>query len=331
MADFVFTEASGVADSVFGKSQAPIRMIIEDKAEAFKELDAIPKLFMTDTSNHYAEKYTGLTAMDGFMPVGENGTHPVDNMREGYSKTLEHMTWKDSFSLSREIVDDSKAIDLRKRPTAFINGYNRTRQQFAFKLFANAALGNASFTFGGKTFSAAGADELTVFHKAHPSIVEASETQSNKFSDAFGEEALAAAECAMQNFKGDNGEVLNIAPDTIVIPNNYALKKQVFAVIGADKDPATANNGFNYQFGRWNVLVSPYLSELSAQWMLVDSNYNQENGGAIWIDRTLLEIKSTVDDNTDANVWYGYARFIAGFNDWRFACVGGAADGTALI
>jgi len=33
----------------------------------------------------------------------------------------------------------------------------------------------------------------------------------------------------------------------------------------------------------------------------------------------------------DANVWQGYARFIAGFNDWRFAAVGGLAGGNTLI
>ena len=72
--------------------------------------------------------------------------------------------------------------------------------------------------------------------------------------------SLSAAETAMQNFKDDNGFVLNIAPDTIIIPNDYTLKRDVFAAIGADKDPATANNGFNYQYGRWNVIVWPYLT-----------------------------------------------------------------------
>lgn len=126
----------------------------------------------------------------------------------------------------------------------------------------------------------------------------------------------------MQNFRGDNNEILDVAPDTIVIPNQYELKKAVFATIGADKDPNTANNGFNYQYGRWNVIVWPYLNQYlaagAAPWMLLDSRYNEDYGGAVWLDRTPLEVRSRVDEGNDANVWQGYARFIAGFNDWRF-------------
>ena len=61
-----------------------------------------------------------MTAMEGFQPVGENGTYPLDSMQEGFDKTLEHMTWKDSFSMSQEIVEDAKLMDLRKRPAQFI-------------------------------------------------------------------------------------------------------------------------------------------------------------------------------------------------------------------
>ena len=59
--------------------------------------------------------------------------------------------------------------------------------------------------------------------------------------------------------------------------------------------------------------------------------YNKDYGGALWFDRTGLDVKSLIDDGNDANVWHGYSRFIAGFNDFRaFAC-GGVTDGTQLI
>ena len=138
----------------------------------------------------------------------------------------------------------------------------------------------------------------------------------------------------MQDFRGDNGEILDIAPDTILIPNDYELKKAVFSAIGADKDPETANNGFNYIFGRWNVIVWPYLKEFTgsaAPWILLDSRYNNEYGGAVWLDRTSLEVRSTLDENTDANVWRGYARFSAGFNDWRAFLCAGVTGGSTLI
>lgn len=328
-----FTEGSGLNDSVFGKSQGAIRLFLEKRGEAFEAQSVIKELFRMDTSKHFSEKLTGMTAMDGFQAVGENGAYPSDGMQEGYSKTLEHMTWKDSFSLSQEIIEDAKAMDLRQKPSGFITGYYRTREKFGAALFGGALGGNTSTQFAGKRFDLTAADGRALFATNHPSKVKGA-AQSNAYSTAFSVDALGELESIMQNFRGDNNEILDVAPDTILIPNIHSLKKDVFAAIGADKDPATANNGFNYQFGRWNVICWPYLNQFitagSTPWMLLDSRYNQENGGAVWLDRTQLTVRSTLDENTDANVWRGRARFIAGFHDWRFACAGGVTGGSNL-
>lgn len=328
-----FIENSGLQDSVYGKSQAPIRMFIEKKGEAFEAESTLPNLFSFGKSKHWGEKLTGMTAMDGFKAVGENGEYPKDQMQEGYSKFLEHMTWKDSFEISREMIEDNKQMDLKQKPRAFIAGYYRTREKFGHTLFGAAVAGKSKVTFAGKDFDVTSADKVCLFSKSHPSIL-GKDAQSNMFADTFSVDALGAVETAMQNFKGDNGEVLDLAPDTIVIPNEFSLKQAVFAAVGADKDPATANNGFNYQFGRWTVVVSAYLNAYLAKgakpFILLDSRYNEDNGGAVWLDRTELEVRSEIASN-DANVWKGYSRFIAGFNDWRFAAVGGVSGGTSLL
>lgn len=333
MANITFTEGSGLQDSIFGKSQAPIRMFLEKRGEAFEQASMIKELFNMGTSKHWGEKFTTMTAMDGFQPVGENGEYPVDGMQEGFDKFIEHMTWKDSFSLSREIVDDGKLMDLRKQPAGFITGYYRTREKFGAALFGAAITGKSKMTYKGRTFDATGADGKSLFDKAHPSKL-GKLTQSNQFSDAFSVDALDAMETEMQGFKGDNGEILDVAPNTILIPNDYKLKRDVFAAVGADKDPNTSNNGFNYQFGRWNIIVWPYLNQFitggTRPWVLADTRYNEEYGSAVWLDRVQLEVRSELASN-DANVWKGYARFSAGFNDWRGFAVGGVSGGTQLI
>lgn len=336
MGNITFSEGSGLQDSIFGKSQAPIRMFLEKRGEAFEQASMIKELFNEETSTHWGEKFTTMTAMNGFQPVGENGNYPIDGMQEGFSKFLENMTWKNSFSLSREMVEDAKLMDLKKQPAAFITSYYRTREKYAAALYGNAIQGNTTVNFGGKNFDIKTADGKALFATDHPSAIKANKaTQSNKFADEFSMDALGAMETAMQNFKGDNGEILDVAPDTIIIPNDYALKNDVFSGLGADKDPETSNNAFNYQYGRWNIIVWPYLKEflgsVTAPWILLDSRYNKEYGGAIWLNRTNLEVKSRIDDGNDANVWSGFARFVAGFNDWRFAAVGGITGGTELI
>ena len=334
MANITFSEGSGVNDSIFGKSQAPIRMLVESRAEALEEKSILKEVFVMDKSKHWAEKYTTLTAMDGFDPVGENGAYPLDGMEEGFSQTLEHVTWKNSFSISREIMEDGKLLDLKKQPQGFVKSYYRTRENLGAALLGSAIQGKKTAAYRGKSFNTCTADGQVLFSKAHPSKVKGA-AQSNLFSDAFSVDALSYMEAKMQNYKGDNNELVNVSPNTILIPNDAALKKAVFAAIGADKDPMTANNGFNYQFGRWNVLVWNYLDQFitsgTKPWILLDTDYNEEYIGAVFLDRTALDVRSTIDENTDANVWRGYSRFTAGFNDWRFAAVGGMTGGDSLM
>lgn len=333
MAGITFSEGTGLQDSIFGKSQAPIRMFLEERAEAYEQASMIDVLFNKGKSTHWGEKYTSMTAMDGFKPVGENGEYPMDNMQEGFEKFLEHMTWKNQFSMSREIIEDTKLMDLKKKPGAFINGYYRTRERFAAALYGTAITGGTSVKFEGKSFDVTTADGKALFATDHTQKV-TKKTQTNKFADAFSVDTLGAMESKMQDYRGDNNELLAVAPNTILIPNEHTLKKAVFAAIGADKDPATANNGFNYQFGRWNVIIWPYLNEFitagTKPWILLDTSYMEDHDGAVWLDRVDLEVRSELASN-DANIWKGYARFIAGFVDWRFAAIGGVNGGTQLI
>ena len=134
---------------------------------------------------------TGMTAMEGFQPVGENGAYPEDDTREGFEKTIEHMVWKDRFSISREAVDDGKLMDFRKQPAAFIKGYYRTRELFGAAMYAGAINRKTSIAFRGRTFGLLGADKRPILHGKHPSaLADKKETQCNVFSDAFSASAL---------------------------------------------------------------------------------------------------------------------------------------------
>ena len=331
--NIIFSESSGLNDSIYGKCQAPIRMFLEKRGEEFEQNSVLKNLFFMGKSGNYADMMTTMTAMSGFEPVGENGAYPLDGMQEGYQKLLKYQTWKDSFSISKEMMEDGKLMDMRKQPAAFMTSYNRTRELFGAALYGAAMNGAGSVTFKGVKFDLTGADGSNLFAKEHTPKV-SGDKQCNCFKDAFSVDALGKLETAMHLFRGDNDEILDVAPDTILIPEIATLKKDVFAAIGADKDPVSANNAFNYQYGRWNVIVWPYLNQFvtkgTSPWVLLDSKYNETYGGAVWNDRVQLEVRSTIDENTDANVWRGRSRFNAAFNDWRFAAIGGVAAGNAL-
>ena len=331
----VISISSRVVDSIYGNSQAPIRSYVMKRAEAFEQESLLPKLFRMERSRHWAEQYGGETAMENFVPVGEGGSYPLTGFEESFQKTLVNETWKQSFAITRELVDDAQLGKMKQRANKLMTSYYRTREMFGRSLYAGGLLGT-EVQIGGKKFSTASADGKKLFATNHIAKVKGNQ-QSNAFAGDFSAANLDAVETMMQNTKGDNGELLAIAPDTILIPNDAALKRKVFEVVGADKDPDSGDNGFNFQFGRWNVIVDPYLTMAlqqlgvaTAPWILLDSKFIQENDGAIWQDRVKLELSSEIDDNNDNNKWKGYARFTGGFVDWRFAAAGGVTGGTAL-
>lgn len=326
---------SGLVDSIYGNCQVPIKSFLEKQGEAFEQESLLKVLFRMQNSNHWAEAYGGETAMENFVPVGEGGAYPTTGFQEGNKQTIENEEWKQSFSVTQTLVEDNQLGTMKSRAKKLITAYHRTREEFGRAMYAGALKGT-SVTFGGKTFKTTSADGQPLFSKNHANKVD-KKVQTNLYAGTFTAEALDAVETNMQNAKGDNGQLLAIAPDTILIPNDAALKRAVFEVIGADKDPDTSNNGFNYQYGRWNVICDPYLTLALSKlgiadkpWILLDSKFIQDNDGAIFQNRVNLQVKSEIDPNNDNNVWKGRARFSAGFVDWRFAAAGGVTGGTAL-
>lgn len=331
MAQIIFAKSTGLNDSIYGKSEAPIKAFLEENVKAYNDMSFVEKVYKMMDSSNYGEKMTSFTALaQGFMPVGEGGAYPKDDRQEGYSKFLEHETWKDSFTVTQEMVEDSKLLDLnRTGARGFIDAYALTREKYGAAILVGAVAGTST-TFRGLNIDCTCNDGLSIFSTAHTSVTGGA-TQSNKFSNTFSADNLGLVETAMQNFKDDNGEVLTVSPDTIIIPNKASMKKKVFEAIGSDKDPATSNNAFNYQFGRWTVICSPYLNDMTDDhYFLFDKKYNDNYNGLIWFDRIPLTVSTYIDENTDNNVWKGRSRFVAGCNDWRAIAVGGVTGGTTL-
>lgn len=335
MPNVTFSFASGLNSTVFGACQAPVRAIIEQEAESWEQMSAIPKIFHMGTSKHFGERISSMTAMEGFRPVGEGGAYPVDGMQEGFGKTIQHETWKNSFAITQEAVEDGVLLDLRRRPVSFVNGYYATREQFAAAMLAGG-LGSKT-TFRGRDFDTTAADGKALFATDHPSAIGGKKAQSNKFAGVFSNAVLGKVATRMQNFTDDQGNPLTVSPDTIIIPNDEGLKYDVFEAIGADKDPDTSNNGFNYHYGMWDVIVWPYLNDLlntgtaaDKPFILLDSRYNKTFEGAVWLDRVKLAVESVKDPGNDNNIWKGRARFGVGFNNWRAFAIGGVTGGTAL-
>ena len=310
------------------------KAIIMQSVESFQEKSLIDKIFYMDKSKNHSEKYTTETALGDFSPVGENGAYPETGFQEGFAKAIEPDTWKSQFAVTQEMVEDSKIGKIKSRAKQFTLSYNRTRERFGASLLAAGI--KKTVTFGGKEYDATCADKTALFNPAHPSATKGGKhTQSNLFKAAFGQSVMDTMQEKMQQFTDDDGNLLNVMPDTIIIPNSGAMKRAVFAAVGSELDPDSSNNAWNFQVGLWNVLVWNYLPPTMSgkpYFFMADSQFLQDYMCLPWIDRVPLAVRSYINNNTDANVFSGRARFGAGFNNWRgiALCGEGFTDGTAL-
>lgn len=327
---------SGLNGTIYGDCQVPLKAFLESRGEAFQRESLLPYLYRMEKSRHWAERYSSETAMGDFEPVGEGGDYPKTGFEDGYFRDIVNMTFKQSFSVTQELVEDCLLGTMKQRANKLVTAYGRTREKFGRILYAGGLYGT-TVSYKGKTFACGSADGQALFSKTHPNKVNGAK-QTNLYNGTFTNTLLGKIETEMQNIKGDNGELLGVAPDTIWIPNDAALKDAVFSAVGADKEPTSGNNAFNYQFGRWNIIVDPYLTAALTDlgkssekpFFLLDSKFIELNDGPIFQDRVPLDVKSVIDNNNDNNVWQGRARFGAGFADWRFVAVGNMSTGTVL-
>lgn len=319
----IFSQGTGLNDSLFGKSIAPIRTIINSNVEAFEEKSVIPHVFYMDTSTNYAEKYSSETSLGDFENVGENGAYPKTGIREGYSKIIEPTTWKSSFEVTREMVEDAKWSKIKSRANIFTTSYNRTREKFAASLVGGGM--STKVTIANREYDTTGADGVALFSTAHPSVTNGKK-QSNMFSGAFTAELFDAVQEKMQDFKDDDGNLLNVSPNTIIIPNSGAMKRKVLAAVGSELDSESASNAINFQVGLWNVIIWNYLPKTiggKPYFIMMDSQFKDDYMCMPFVDRVKLSITQDRDPGTDALVIRGRARYNAGFNNWRCVAVCG--------
>lgn len=325
-----------VTASIYGNSAEPIAMVMQETAEAMDRISVAKEIFNSVDSDSFALALTGTTSIGDFKDVGEAGAYPMTGFEEGYKKIIIPHTWKNSFPITQEMVEDNKILDMTSLGRNLIKSSKRTREKFFAALLGGAVYGD-KVNFAGKNYDTTAEDNVALFSKEHVAKVDKKLKQSNKFTNGLDEEGLGLIETAMQNFCDDNGNLLDIAPDTIIIPNIAGAKKAAFAAVASEKSITEAgSNAMSYQFGKWKIIIWSYLNQYildgtnKMPFIVMDSNYNKDAFGAIANERVALNVESYIDKSNDNNVWKGRERYSGGFKDWRAFAVGGISTGTTL-
>lgn len=351
MAGVIYNIHEAVKNSAFNILQEPIKMFMDNQVEAFEKDSIINKVFVMKTTDKFREEFRSITAMDGFLPTEDLEVAGISDFEESYNKQFLFQTWTNSFVISKQTLEDKRDMDIAQMSQMFIKSFGRTREQYAVNFIA-AGLGKTNDKFKILASAGKGADttdgtiegaKQQYFHNAHKPVGHGREgrnfVQSNKFYAVIdglsnantialnAEEAvldtIGQVESIMSKYKDDKGNIVPVNVDTIVMGQNYRLADIIMRGLKSKYGSAMDGNGVNLQYGKYKLVISPYLSGVDGfedsdnSLILLSSERNREGLGLVWFDRKPLEVRSYIEDKTEANVWAGRARWGAGFGDFR--------------
>lgn len=181
-----------------------------------------------------------------------------------YTYTVTDATWKALERIDRRTIEDDQYGLIMRHAT---NLANEPMRHWNYLVFTALVNGFSSTCYDGKNF----------FANNHSEGL--SGTQSNTVSTTLNDANLEIAEAAMMAFVDDKGIPMGITPDTLVVGPKLARRAWnlvgqgiVVKPVGSDTagTGATASTPYgNYFQGRYNVVVSPYITNYN--WFLLDT------------------------------------------------------------
>lgn len=302
--------------------------------------DLVNTLANVNTSDRWGEKSTTIGGLGDYDVKNEGADAAEDTFIEGYAKFFEHLSFAKSFVVSEEMRDDNQIDDAKAKAVNLVQAYKRSRAKYLSQALTTSIGSTKTMTFGTKSgIDISGADELALFNAAHPlkncfTSGTTKATQANLFSNAIGTDATMLNRLAniMRNFKDDRGEILGFDADTIIVPGNRpALEDFVKRIIGSDGEVGSDHNDINTQRGKWKLVVD-YLwtPESGNPYILMSSEANKELAATRFYDRKGLDIANEVKVESRNMVYNGFARWSAGFTNWRHVIMGGSSDASAV-
>jgi len=346
MAGIIFNIDEAVQNSAFNVLQEPFKMMMTNEVEAFEKQSIIPYLYVQQSMDSFQEEYRSRTSMDGFKPTEDLEVAGVSDFEESYRMVMRTQIWTNSFVVSKQVMEDNQAQSVTPDAMGFIKSYGRTRENYAVRMLG-AALGEDYADYKIKAnVNGCGNDTVDgtiegvrrqYFHDKHYTVGK-KYAQSNKFktttaltldgtnpddesklADLIGQIAAKAS-----SFRGDKGEIVPSSFDTIIVSSaDYRLVDTLKRALKTRYNERMGNNGENLFYGKYEFVENPYLDDLTAfgqdkhAILLVSRSKNRETMGAVWKDRTPLEVRSYINDDTQANIWAGRARFGVTFGDFR--------------
>lgn len=266
----------------------------------------IGDFFDIQTSDRPDERFSTLTPMGKFQTFV--GAIPYDGPEQGYDVTMTPIEKVLGIQIERKLYDDDQFGVIDEQFAQLGESAFKTQEDDAAGLFTGA------FSAVNDFFSHT--EAVALVSNAHTTTVPGVSTTagfSNRVTTELSPTALTAAVIQFRQFKDDAGDLIDLVPDTLLVPIN--LRDRADEILKTQKGLDDANQNVNVHAGRFKVLDWYRLSDTN-DWFLMDSAMMKKN--LIWFWRKRLELaKMESFDNIIAKcrgyMRYGYVR-----RDWRW-------------
>lgn len=253
--------------------------------DAYEEWEPLwPKFMQVMDSNKAFEKLQGVTGL-GITPVKQQGQNvSYQNMYQGFQQTAVNVSYGLGATVTREMVDDDQYNYINKIPGFLARSGRATEETVVASLFNNGFSTAANPTLA--------ADGLSFFNAGHL-LVAGAGTYRNTPATAsdLTMTALEQAEIDQLSLVDDQGLPIKVMPKKLLVP--VALKLQAEKILGTEYTVGTNDNDINTQASSrtgMTLIVDPYLTDPDAWFVKNDAEEMSGTDGAVFFDRTAMEI-----------------------------------------
>ena len=255
-------------------------------------------------------------AWEEFVAVGGIDPTPFDQYKDqgtvgqldfnkGYSTRFTSEEYPADIIVERKLVDDDQYGIVNTWAQRSAMAFDQKQEQEAADVFNNA--------FDATNY--AGTDGQSLCDGAHPaSPSDTGTTFSNSGTSALTAASVEATRILMMATTDDAGNKMNLIPNILLVPP--ALEATALEIVMSSQNPSNANNTYNPQYQRWQVVPWQFLSD-SNNWFMIDSVAMAMS--LFWFPRVEFGLDSSGMKMNQVQITYPlYARYTYGYSDWRW-------------
>ena len=237
--------------------------------------------------------------------------------------TIINKKWENSIEVDRTAIEDDQYGQIKIRVQQLAEKFAQHMNKACFNLLRDGGANGGGLCYDGQYF----------FDSDHSDEGSASQSNSGTAGGAIGTVALTAlslweAIAAMQSLTDPQGEYLDIAPDTLVVPPK--LEKTAREILESDYGYSATAMGSastwvgNTLKGRLKLIVTPHCATTgrTSSWFVLDTSGVVKP--IILQMRTPVEFQSLESDSAngfyrDCYAYGGRARYAGGYGVWQKA------------